>query len=665
MATMRDDNFQKGLSAQTSVGACGRYRPFAGQQQFRLATMVWRDGIFSEPGKNGRTHFQLELPESYSVQTHQASWTGRTIAYAFPPGETRVDFRNTLPGPRITTRGHSIFLRWGDNIADGLRALDNGGATWNLVDHPGLETHRFLVGICRFMPVLFVLSGPLKKIAVTSHAHWEFQFESPGQSMFVVPIGDSAQLPTDAARQAIWQSLLKSPPSECVETFGIDGDVLTINAHFPGAEYAPIPPLVAQAGDMRGLVRLPGERVKLFDALLGPYEVVRGDSCQARIDLAWTRATVKPTRAATGPLTPVPEELAYAGDWSWEPGSAMDQLLALRTWAPLLKSIPVERRAELIKQLAPPTPAQFIESLHTITEPISGIDWAKDKNLFADKGDISWDPDWYNGLTLSGLYRAIASGVESIAEPARVLARECVAQRDLMLRYFSVFHDWGLWSAWTDARGMFWNADCAHNGLEGLLAEAKQRRELGEKDADFCLYLAGKTAVTLLAMFTLPAWCERMKFPLRPGGAGPGEESFGILELNDLEGVIAISAATKNPYCLAGHFPEYAALLKRHAPLDRLNRLTEIWAEKYPERYRNWIAFYLGFDAASIREQWDKGNQEARVQAPVFYHLAPEVCLRRWVLDEPADTIEKRFETTLNLAEQILLRTESTLEMQS
>jgi hypothetical protein len=659
--------FQQGLSARTSIGACGRYRPHAGHQQFRCATMVWRDGLFTEPGARrvGKTHFQLDLPESYSVHTYHASWTGRSITYEFPPGDVTVDFRNTLPGPRFSTTGQSIFLRWGDNIPDGLRAIDGGGAEWSLIEHPGLAKHRFLVGVCRVMPVLIVLSGPLERIVVTSHAHWEFRFQKPGQSMFVVPMADGAQLPIDAERQAIWQSLLLNPPSECEETFRIDGDHVTIKAEFPGAEYSPVPPIIAQAGEMRGLIRLPDKRVKLFDTLVGPYEVVRGESCLAHIDMRWTKAVAKPQHPATGKLSPIPDELTYAGDWTWEPGSAMDQLLSLRTWAPLLKSLPSDRRAELIKQLKPPTPAMFAESLHTITEPVSGIAWAKEKNLFPDKGDISWDPDWYNGLTLSGLCRAVNCAVEEIAGPARVLARECREQRDLLLRYYSLFHDWGLWAAWTDPRGMFWNADCCHNGLEGLLAEAKLRAELGEDGADFCLYLAAKSAVMLLSTFTLPAWSAKAKFPVQAMGGKNDDETFGIAVLDDHDGLLTNTAETKNPYCVAGHFPEYSALLKQHGPIDRLQRLAALWAEKYPGWYRDWIAFYIGSDPEAIAARWNKFDQEARVQASVFYHLAPEVCLRRWVLDEPAEQIEKRFATPLNLAEQVLLRTGSTLEIKS
>jgi hypothetical protein len=664
--------YQKGLSGRTSVGACGRYTPHAGQQQFRLATMVWRDGIFAQPGVGGKTHFQLDLPESYSVETRDASWTGRAIQYFYPPDAVAVDFRSTLPGPRFSTVGKSIFLRWGQNVPDGLRAIDGGGTQWSLVDHPGLENHLFLVAECRVMPVLIVLSGPLEHIAVTSHAHWEFRFQTPGQSMFLVPIADAGQLPTDGDRQAVWSSLLSHPPRECEETFRIDGDHLTIEAKFAGAKYAPLPPIVAQAGGMRELIRFPDDRIDLLDSLVGPYDLVRGDTWRATINLAWARAVATAQYPASGPLAETPEELAYAGDWTWEPGSAMDQLLALRTWAPLLKSLPADRRAELVKQLTPPTPADFTESLHTITEPVSGIAWAKEKNLFVDKGDISWDPDWYNGLTLSGLYRAIHCGVDDIATPARQLARDCREQRDLMLRYYSLFHDWGLWSAWTDARGMFWNPDCGHNGMEGLLAEAKLRREMGENEsADFCLYLVGKTAVALMAMFTLPAWAARMKYRLgaegidgfRPGESG--EETFGIDVLFDHDGLATTTAATKNPYCLAGHFPEYSALLKRHAPVDRLKRLAALWEEKYPQRYRDWIAFYIGSDPAAIRARWEKLDQEARIQAAVFYHLAPEVCLRLWVLDEPAEQIEQRFATPLNLAEQVLLRSGSALEIRS
>ena len=53
--------------------------------------------------------------------------------------------------------------------------------------------------------------------------------------------------------------------------------------------------------------------------------------------------------------------------------------------------------------------------------------WSKEKALFDHEGDCSWDPDWYNGFSLSGMARAVECGTEAIAAPARTLVRECSA----------------------------------------------------------------------------------------------------------------------------------------------------------------------------------------------------------------------------------------------
>jgi hypothetical protein len=651
------------------VGSCGRYRPFAAHQQFRLATAIWKDGIIRQPGASGKTHFQLDLPESYSVRAHDQSWTGRSIQYLWHDENGKdagvdMDLRSTLPGVRLAADGRSINVRWGDNLPDGFKALDAGGGSFGLVKHADLSRHRFLVLQSRVCPILIVLSQPLKAINVTAHSHWEFRFAASGGAMFVVPMTDERQLPVDDSQQAIWSALLAHPPRQCAEEFQIDGDELSISARFPNAEYAPVPPLVTQAGEMRGLLQIHEPRIYLFDSLLGPYEVVQGDRWSASIALGWTKASRRGTKAVEGDLSAMPEELAYPGDWSWNPRQEpLDQLLALRTWAPLLGLIPGTKRDELIAQLHTPTPAAFRASLHDVTEPVTGKVWSKEKSLFDTKGDCSWDADWYNGFSLSGMARAVDCGVEEIAASARTLVRECRPERERMARYYELFHDWSLWSSWTDARGLFWLPDCAHNGLEGILAEARLRRAEGDvTGADRMLYLAGRTGVCLMALFSLSGWCEKVGFVmpttsmgfLRPGEVGA--ETFGVNALVDTDGIATVTVETKNPYCLAGHFPEYSALLRQHGPVERLRRLAELWAQTQPQRYADWIGFYIGTDPVEIAKRRANLDQEAKDQAAVFYHLAPEVCLRLWVLDEPADQIEQRFKTPLNLAEQLLLR---------
>ena len=195
--------------------------------------------------------------------------------------------------------------------------------------HSDLSGHRFLVLKSRVCPILIVLSGALESIGVTAHSHWEFRFAAAGGAMFVVPLADERQLPADDPQRAIWSSLLAHPPRQCSEEFRIADDRLESAATFAGAAYAPVPALVAQAGDMRGLVRIHEPRVRLFDSLLGPYEVVEGNRWRATISLGWTQACVRGNRAIEGELSAIPEELAYPGDWSWNPEQEpLDQLLA-------------------------------------------------------------------------------------------------------------------------------------------------------------------------------------------------------------------------------------------------------------------------------------------------------------------------------------------------
>ena len=107
------------------------------------------------------------------------------------------------------------------------------------------------------------------------------------------------------------------------------------------------------------------------------------------------------------------------------------------------------------------------------------------------------------------------------------------------------------------------------------------------------------------------------------------------------------TAASRNPYALAGNFPEFCALQKQYGRCERYREIAASWERDYPERYADWHAFYTA------------GNpyrQEARVQAAVMYHLAPEVAFRLWTLDEDPDTVEQRFRTPLNLVEQLWCR---------
>jgi hypothetical protein len=638
-----------GLSSKNAIGASGRYCQAAGNL-VRMPTCLYADGVVRKAGPGGGTLFDFDLPDGYHSQTHDRSWTGlcRTVTWENEGGFT-LDARQTLPGPLLTVHGTQLFLRLGGCVPDSVDA-----------DYTGKD-HFVIPG--RQMALLVVLDQPLQSIHVVSHAHWELRWERPGARFWAIPLLDKERVPDIVVLKA----LLASPPRTCEESYEVMPGAVRIRQTFPGCHYAPVPPLLALLGTAGRLVGSLTESTTLLDGLCGPYALTVGDTLEYTVQTGWMDAelALSPVSASAADLSPIPDELVYAGDWTWEPESALDRLLGLRTWALLLPALPKSLKAALLPQLLPPTPEALRQSLPVRIEPTTGTSWTMDGALFDHKGDISWDPDWYNGLTLAGLYRAIHCGEETIARPARALADAVKPERDLLLAYYALFHDWSLGTAWTDARGLFFHADCGHHGLEGLACEAKLRRADGDTDsADFLTYLAAKTATCLLALFHLDTWAPRQGWQLksdysstflRPGEAGA--ETFGVNTILDADGVATITSATPNPYCLVGYSPEYQALLKAHGPLERLETLARLWEEHHPERYTDWHRFYVGpDDAENARKFTEEKDQEKRVQASVFYHLAPEITLRKLVLEQPATEIEARFQTPLNLAEQLLLR---------
>jgi hypothetical protein len=129
--------------------------------------------------------------------------------------------------------------------------------------------------------------------------------------------------------------------------------------------------------------------------------------------------------------------------------------------------------------------------------------------------------------------------------------------------------------------------------------------------------------------------------------------TFGMDGIYTARGVSPQTAASKNPYALAGNFPAFCALQKQHGRRERYREIVALWERDFPARYADWHAFYASGNPYA---------QEARVQAAVMYHLAPEVAFRLWTLDEAPDAVERRFRTPLNLAEQLWCRAGALLE---
>ena len=169
-------------------------------------------------------------------------------------------------------------------------------------------------------------------------------------------------------------------------------------------------------------------------------------------------------------------------------------------------------------------------------------------------------------------------------------------------------------------------------------------------------------ASALMAAEWLVDYQVAVGFARREGGltiAAEGGErdsaklTFGMDGIYTARGVNPQTAASKNPYALAGNFPEFCALQKQFGRRERYREIVALWERDFPARYADWHAFYKAGNPYA---------QEARVQAAVMYHLAPEFAFRLWALDESPDAVERRFQTPLNLVEQLWCRAAAKLE---
>lgn len=643
---------QPGLNETTAVGRCGAYRKNADHANaVQLATCVARDMDFhAVDGGRIRWLGGPALPDAFHRRSLARSWTGRVYRYGWEGGGFDAFLKTTLPGPMFVPMGKTFDWRWAvDNGVPSARSLPEGrdfGCAWT-VANPG----QVVLLNNWTLPTLLVASNPIATMTWVSHEHMTLEFEAPSARVMLVPLLDPADIPGDIGP---WLELIAAPPVSCREEFEVRDGVVALRQTFDGARVAPVP---AVSG-FSPLQRQPPART-LLHGLMGPYRVVPGDFWETEIPMDWCHARWQAVRKVeVAGLGPVPDELAYAGDVTWEPGSPMDQLLALRVWAPLAGVCPPSVWEAIRPRLTPPTAAQLRESLAVFAEPSTGHVWAKEAKLFETAGDVAYDSDWYNGFELSGMWRAANCPDPDIAGPARRLMVEARDARAHLASYYAIFHDWELGAAWTDARGVGWNADCSHNGLEGLLAQAAMCREEGDaKGADFVLYLAAKTANALLAAEWLVDYQVSRGFVHGPLADGPTFGMNGVL-LN--RGVVPDSPARKNPYAVAGNFPEFCALQRKFGRIARYREVADLWRERYPQRYADWVAFYCGRKLTP--DQATMHSQEERVQAAVMYHLAPEIAFRLWTLGEAPDTVEGLYATPLNLAEQLLCRAGARLE---
>lgn len=653
--------FSRGLDESSAIGSNGMYSEGAEDPRQALPTCVWHNHSFLTSGAVQRELFSLSLPDKWSFETTERSWTGRKIRYTTSFGRIVLELRNTLPGAHFTASKGTLFFRWASgNDPDRTRSLCSKTVFTAIAPTSLRRNDRVFLLENRLQRTLLVTSE-LASIEIISNRHWVLKSRKGPLLCMVVPLLPKQDERSIRKNIGILLSLLESPPLHCTESFAIQKEKLILNQSFVGSRYSPVPPTINLATRIGTLVKKEGS-IHLLDTNLGPYSVHPSSSWNAEIDLSWLDVRLASAKTMGKERIDFPDELCYAGDFTWNLKTSLDRLLAWRTWAPLLQFLSLEDQKHLLSLAPLPTIKEWESEMRLMSEPSTGIKWKKYMDLYDHWGDVAFDHDWYNGLTLSGLGRAAQSSLPALAKEAKDLLDESKDLRREMVEYFFLFHDWEICGAVMDPRGGYWNADCSHNGWEGLIAEYRNAKKNLEKGcAEKLLYLIAKSALLFHATWVLPEWLKEWNPGFIRGAdeggqefmrSDPDERIFSLLTLEKDRGMYPVTPATRNPYVFPGHLPELAALIKRHVPKKIVRKVADAWEKDYPLRYEDWERFYV---RGNIEERKRNFDQEARTQAAVFFHLAPDICTRLWILDEPVEKIRKLFKTELNAAEKVLL----------
>lgn len=646
---------REGLSDKTSTGRAGSYRGRRAEAML-LSTTVARFVTLHTVGDASCALGGPELPPSYTLVKTEPSWTGVRYEFEWGGGDgLRVELRTTLPGMLLVPKGRTLRLRFEFGNAPESVMDVQGGRTVSYCGCWDCGAVSVLLG-ARSWALLAPQEAPVHWRVLT-HEHLELEFARPGVAVLYAPFLDELEektLKRWKAQARTLRDLLDRPPLHCREQFEVDGRWIRVKQTFSDekgqpASLAPVPPLWSLLGRAVRMIRLPKSRHLLW-TYSGPLRYAEGPSWTARIDGSWMNARLVPTREVKGALPDPPKELSYAGDVTWRPESPMDALISLNTWAPLAAIAPDKVWRKVRKSLHVPTPAQLRDNLLEADEPSLERTYKKDRTIFDERGEVSYDTDWYNGKMLAGMFRALVCADDEVRREAEELVRETKAERAAMQAYMEIAHDWALGTSWTDPRGELWDLDCSHLGMGGVMAEAKMREWEGDTSgAEFSRYVAAKMAVSFIAAYPLGDLCRETGFLARDL---PGLQ-LGPRAFRERQGAFLTTASVKSLGIIPPDFPEFLALISKHGPVRDWREMAETWEREYPERYRDWLVFYTG---ATANRAGKSGRQEERLQAAVHYHLAPEIAVRLLVLEQKPDEIEALYGRPPSLAELLWLR---------
>ncbi len=519
------------------------------------------------------------------------------------------------------------------------------------------------------VPVLWVFGGARpRRIDVTSYEYMDFHFPRPFGRVYAMPMYGAAEIDQAALADLrngkglarlrrwgdFWAAALAGMPDEIDEHFRIDESAGTIEVRDVGRRLdgrrptvCPVPPFLSAAragrypitisGRQLPAPALPGRPRDLYTHY-GPCRLVAGRELRYTIPLCpYLDRVLSPVRvtgdrraaALTKRLRAYFDDakFTYGGDGDYDPDTLLDILHNLRVLAWAAWSLPDDQRrpaqAAIVRRFA----RLFNKRSYLYRrEPTTGRLFARDRRIFDQFGEVTYDFDWYSGMNLAGLFAGVYFGAIS----ADFVRRRWSLVSDIAA-YFEIFQDWATMVPWTDPRGELLNIDCCRHGIQGMIGLARLAERFGlARQRDLARLIASRYMVFLAAEHTLPELYESGGVPVTPWGRGGGSMTlgFGGLHERDLR-PSSVHSGVRNPYTLSPLNPEHMLFLRDYGPVEKLQRYeAEVLDKELP-----------GWDVDPARVYFKgqrRGSIEHNAGAYHFYMMDPHLFLRMLVLDWPS-----------------------------
>ena len=510
-----------------------------------------------------------QLPADFCQRT-ETTWVSNRYVFSFPDGRPHSAVTRSLLYPgfhhAVRTRAFDYYFRV-RGYGPSVMALPLAGGISQIIPGDGYDRKRdgelakpwILLYWCDSgmpfdYPMLVTFSRRPQSIEFISHEYMKIRFGAKNATVIQAHPCGAERLDKDVTRK--WRDSLPPDlaekcdllaraalayPHRCREFFRIDEArrVVEIRNEFKYLEsksdwgieplhLAPLPPLVANLRNAGHPVEVKGEVFeRICPTFSGWYEAVRGRELEYELPLSRFRnMTLAPVAIrnnpvaedVTGRLTEYLESgdyLTFGGDDDYDPECSLDSLHDLRIMAWAAHSAPEQRREGIFKLLSRGLRAFGEEAYLEYSSTGAGIPWVRDAGIFANRGVVDYDFEWYNGMNLAGLwaYSYFARGGEGLD-----IARENWDLVRKIFGYVDGYADWVVLGSWTCARGESMWLDGINYMYEGALGYAALARKLGRRrEAEWADYCTAKLEAFLCNCWTAGDYCAE-HFP-QEGGA--------------------------------------------------------------------------------------------------------------------------------------------------